>query len=97
MGANVMPGPRIDELNGLNPQVHVPPLTLSMTSFPPTLPVLAAVEVEVEVDVVLDELPPHAANSRHAEARDTSDPKRFIDTLRSSFGRSPAGGWGRST
>ena len=36
-----------DGLNGLNWQVQVLPLSLSMRSLPPTLPVLAGVEADV--------------------------------------------------
>jgi hypothetical protein len=86
MGANVTPGPRTAELNGLNPHGHVPPYTLSMTSLPPIFPVLAAGDVDVDVDVeVLVEDPPQAATNRHTAANDMSPVKRFIDTLRSRF------------
>ena len=86
-GAKVMPGPRTAELNGLNWQVQVEPLTLSMTSLPPILPVLAPVEDEP------DELPPQAVASRQAAASGTSQLKRFIDTLRSPLDdRPPEGG-----
>src|SRR5437660_683080 len=85
-GANVIPGPSSDELNGLNWQVQVEPLTLSITSLPPTLPELAA------VDELLDELPPQAVASMQARASGTSQPKRFIDTLHSPLDdRGPAG------
>ena len=72
-----MPGPRTAELNGLNWQVQVEPLTLSMTSFPPTLPVFAG------LDDVPDELPPHAATNMPTVASEASHLKRFIDILRS--------------
>src|SRR5579864_9500983 len=82
-----MPGPRTAELNGLNWQVQVDPLTLSMTSLPPTLVPLAAVEEPPELVELLEllELPPHAAT---ATATDTpinkvSQLMRFIDILRS--------------
>src|SRR5947209_16285394 len=71
-----MPGPRSAELNGLNWQVQVDPLTLSMTSLPPTLPVLP------EPDDVLDD-PPQAASNMQAVATEMSHVKRFIDILRS--------------
>src|SRR5437588_10536558 len=82
-----MPGPRSAELNGLNWQVQVDPLTLSITSLPPILPVLAG----VDPDEVFDELPPHAASSMHSATTDMRQVKRFIDTLRFPSGRSPAG------
>src|SRR2546421_11022644 len=88
-----MPGPRRAELNGLNWQVHVDPLTLSITSFPPTLPLLAA--ADEDEDELLDELPPQAASTMHTAANDTSQLKRFIDTLRFPSRRSPAGRWSR--
>src|SRR5437588_11131746 len=72
-----MPGPRTAELKGLNWQVQVDPLTLSITSLPPTLPVFAA------VDEVLDELPPQAVANMHTAPNNMSHLKRFIDTLRS--------------
>src|SRR5271166_1806069 len=78
MSANVRPGPRTAELNGLNWQVQVPPLSLSMTSLPPTLPVDAVDELVVDV---VDELPPHAASTRHATGSETSHLKRLICTL----------------
>src|SRR6266513_3819772 len=71
-----MPGPRTGELNGLNWHVQVEPLTLSMTSLPPTV-------VPPPLVVVFDEDPPQAATSRHAVANMVSHLKRFIDTLRS--------------
>jgi hypothetical protein len=79
MSANVEPVPRTVELNGLNWQVQVDPVTLSITTLPPTLPVLAA------VDELWDDFPPQAATSKHATATGISQLKRFIDTLRSPF------------
>jgi hypothetical protein len=86
MSANVRPGPSTDELNGLNWQVQVDPLTLTITTLPPTLPVLAAVDEvpDAVVDEVLDELP-QAATNKHTAAKDMSHMKRFIDILRSPF------------
>src|SRR5437660_11930063 len=72
-----MPGPRTAELNGLNWHVQVEPLTLSMTSLPPILPLLA-----VLADVPV-ELPPQAVTKTQATAIGTSQLKRFMDTLRS--------------
>jgi hypothetical protein len=77
MKPNVAPVVRTDELNGLNWQVQVDPVTLTMLTLPPTLPVL---ELLVED---LDELPPHAATSNDAMINNESHLKRFIDTLRS--------------
>src|SRR5579872_6845412 len=87
MRANVMPGPRTAELNGLNWHVQVDPLSLSITSLPPTLPELAGVEeepdddVDVEFDVELP--PPQAATSTDTMANRLSHLKRFMDTLSS--------------
>jgi hypothetical protein len=75
-----MPGPSSAEMNGLNWQGHVPPYTLSITSLPPTLPVLAGVEELVEE---LLEPPPQAATSVHTVTNEMSQLKRFIDALRS--------------
>src|SRR5947209_19600372 len=74
-----MPGPSSDELKGLNWHVQVDPLTLSMTSFPPTLPAFAA----KLADELLDELPPQAVITRDTVTNSVSHLKRFIDTLRS--------------
>src|SRR5579862_2949805 len=76
--ANVIPGPRTAELNGLNWHVHVEPLSLSMTSLPPI-----AVPDADDDDEELFELPPHAATSVATAARNMSHLKRFIDALRS--------------
>jgi hypothetical protein len=70
-------------LNGLNVHVQVDPLSLSITTLPPTLPVLATV-VEVP-DELLDELPPQAAVNMHAATNNKTHLKRFIETLRSPF------------
>lgn len=80
-----MPGPRTAELNGLNWQVQVDPLTLSMTSLPPTLPEFTVVEVDPDevLDELLDELPPHAVTIMHTMATNAIHLKRFIDILRS--------------
>src|SRR5579864_9288464 len=79
-----MPGPRTAELNGLNWQVQVDPLTLSMTSLPPTLVLLAAVEEPPElVELELLELPPHAATATDTPINKVSQLMRFIDILRS--------------
>src|SRR5262249_24490345 len=60
-----MPGPSTAELNGLNPQVQVEPLTLAITS------------LEEEL---LFELPPHPVTTTiDTAATQISDPKRFID------------------
>src|SRR5579872_7217601 len=73
-------------LYGLNWQVQVDPLSLSITSLPVTL---LAVAVGEEVpDDALDVppeflLPPQALASKHIAATTASQPKRFIDTLRS--------------
>src|SRR5262249_22059550 len=91
MSANVMPGPRSAELNGLNWQVHVDPLTLSITRLPPTLPEFAApagfpdVVAAVAPDDVLDELPPQAVTSTHAAPKRMTHLNCFIDVLRSPF------------
>lgn len=84
-----MPGPSTAELNGLNWQVQVDPLTLSMTSLPPTLPAFAVVDVAPDevLEELLDELPPQAVASKQTAANDMSHVKRFIDTLRSRFGK----------
>ena len=88
-----MPGPRTAELNGLNWQVQVDPLTLSMTSLPPTLPAFAVADVAPDevldelFDELFDELPPQAVTSMQTAANDTSHLKRFIYTLRSRFGK----------
>src|SRR5437764_1132414 len=76
-----MPGPSLAATNGLNWQGHVPPYTLSMTSLPPTLPVLPA--VDEDADELLDEPPPQAANDAHTAIKEMSQLKRFIDALRS--------------
>src|SRR5919197_6696327 len=86
MRANVMPGPSSAELNGLNWQVHVDPLTLSMTSLPPTLPVpptFAGVPELAEVPEVFElfEPPPQALITTHTDANNASHLKRFIATL----------------
>jgi hypothetical protein len=54
---------------------------LSITSFPPTLAVLAAVDDELEELDELLELPPQAATTTDTMASDVSHAKRFIDTL----------------
>src|SRR5262249_29768251 len=60
-----MPGPSTAELNGLNPQVQVEPLTLAIVS------------LEEEL---LFEPPPHPATTTIDTApTKISDPKRFID------------------
>jgi hypothetical protein len=84
-----MPGPSTAELNGLNWQVQVDPLTLSITSLPPTLAAFAAVDVAPDeaLDELLDELPPQAVASMQTATNDMSHVKRFIDTLRSRFGK----------
>jgi hypothetical protein len=70
----VIPGPSSEALKGLNWQVQVEPLSLSMTSLPPTPAALeAAGAEEVEpVDAVpddpFDELPPQAVASIDAAA-----------------------------
>jgi hypothetical protein len=72
----------------LNPQVQVDPLSLSMTTLPPILPVLATVVLvvpEVLALLVVFEVPPHAATSMATAATDMSHLKRFIETLRSPF------------
>jgi hypothetical protein len=56
----------------------VDPLTLSITSLPPTLPAFAAVEE-------LFELPPHAVARINTLNDNATHLKRFIDTLRSRF------------
>src|SRR5579875_274455 len=70
MYPNVMPGPSSDALNGLNWQVQVDPLSLSITSLPPTPPPPAgAAVVDDDVDCLEpfdDELPPQAVASMHA-------------------------------
>src|SRR6516165_2325951 len=75
-----------DGLNGLNWHVHVDPVSLAMTSFPPTVAL-------VEVDDLDDELPPQAVTSMPTAANNMTHLKRFIDILRSRFRRSPAGPW----
>lgn len=84
-----MPGPSTAELNGLNWQVQVDPLTLSMTSLPPTLPAFAVVDVAPDevLEELLDELPPQAVASMQTTTNDMSHVKRFIDTLRSRCGK----------
>src|SRR5690349_844431 len=82
MRANVMPGPRTDELNGLNWQVQVDPLTLSMTSLPP----IVALDAEFELFAALaelDELPPQAVRSMPTPADAMRHLTRSIDTLHS--------------
>jgi hypothetical protein len=87
MRANVMPGPRSDALKGLNWHVQVDPLTLSMTSLPPTLLVLAVVlEVAVVLDVAVvlelfDPPPPHALSVTHTATHNVIHVMRFIATL----------------
>jgi hypothetical protein len=89
MSPNVAPVVNTDELNGLNWQVQVEPVTLSMTSLPPTLLLFAGVDdvpddVPDEVaDELLDELPPQAVATMHTAASATIHLKRCIDTLRS--------------
>src|SRR5579871_4565204 len=83
MSANVMPGPSTAELNGLNWHVQVDPLSLSITSLPPTFPEAEADEDEVPElpDELEDELPPQAATSMETAANKRTHLKRFIDTL----------------
>src|SRR5438309_7510974 len=83
MRANGMPGPRSAALKGLNWHVQVDPLSLAITSLPPTLPVDAVFDDVDDVDDVddLDDDPPHPASSMRATANDASHLKRFMDTL----------------
>src|SRR5215475_14219522 len=61
-----MPGPSTAELNGLNPQVQVEPLTLAIVS--------------LEEEELLFEPPPQPATTTiDSAATKISDPKRFID------------------
>jgi len=76
-----MPGPRTAELNGLNWQVQVDPLTLSITSFPPTVTALVAEDDEVLVED--DDDPPQAATAMQTVVNDSSQMKRFTVILRS--------------
>src|SRR6516164_7341858 len=99
MRPNVAPVVRTDELNGLNWQVHVVPVTLSITTLPPTLPAFAAVGAVADVvadvvpdvvpdavaDELLDELPPHAVTRMHRAASAATQWKRFIETLSSPY------------
>jgi hypothetical protein len=62
----------------LNWQLQVDPLTLSMTSLPPTVPPDGEVP-----DEDFDELEPHAASSVQVAATNTIHRKRFIELLRS--------------
>src|ERR1700733_221592 len=62
-------------LKGLNWQVHVLPLSLSMSSLPPILPVLAV------PPLLVDEVEPHAA------ARTPATISRVIGFMRRVFGR----------
>src|SRR5580693_5101850 len=62
-----------DGLNGLNWQVQVLPLSLSMSSFPPTLPVLVAPLVDV------DAAEPQAAASTPATTITVMGLRRRID------------------
>src|SRR6266480_4999126 len=66
-----MPGPSTAELNGLNPQVQVEPLTLAIVSLPPTFVEDALVE--------LPPPPPHPATTIGTAASKISHLKRFID------------------
>src|SRR5579875_2949486 len=89
MYPKVIPGPSSDALNGLNWQVQVEPLSLSITSLPPTVPppepdgvVDAAVDDPVDVPVDLDfEPPPQAAASMHVATSATSHAKPFNGSL----------------
>jgi len=86
MSAKVIPGPRSAELNGLNWQVHVDPLTLSITSLPPTFALLADADVVPDVagvEVVVFELLPQELSRKHIAGNTVSHRKRFIKTLRS--------------
>src|SRR5947208_2490921 len=75
-------------MNGLNWHVQVEPLSLSMTSLPPTLPVFAGVpaawddvpddDPEEVPDELFDELPPHAATSTATAPSATRQLNRFI-------------------
>jgi hypothetical protein len=85
MKPNVAPVVRTEELNGLNWQVHVDPVTLSTTTLPPTLPVLTGVVEVPDPDELLDELPPQAVTRMHTAASAISHWKRFIDTLSSRY------------
>src|SRR6476469_7553576 len=68
-----MPGPSTAELNGLNPQVQVDPLTFAIVSLPPML-----VE-EALVEELLLPPPPHPATTTvETAASKISDLKRFI-------------------
>jgi hypothetical protein len=59
---------------------------LSITSFPPILPLFAVVDVVDEfVDEPPDELPPQAATATQTVTTKISDVKRFIDILRFPF------------
>src|SRR6185437_7304902 len=82
MSAKVMPGPSTDELNGLNWHVQVDPLTLTITTLPPTVPLFAG------VDELLDELPPQPTMARQTAANITTHMERFIDILRFPLGPS---------
>ncbi len=55
-------------LNGLNWQVHVDPLSLSMTSLPDTVPVFATLAEVDALDELEDEVPPQAVTSMHTVA-----------------------------
>src|SRR5262245_57671332 len=62
-----MPGPSTAELNGLNPQVQVEPLTLTIVSLE-------------EPELLLFDPPPQPATTTiDTAATKISDPKRFID------------------
>src|ERR1700744_6573176 len=84
-----MPGPSSDALNGLNWQVQVEPLSLSITSLPPTVPPLGAdavvaPPVDEPVDVAVDfdfEPPPQAAASMHVATSATSHAMPFNGSL----------------
>jgi hypothetical protein len=66
---------------------------LSITSLPPTLAAFAAVDEALDElpdelpDELLEELPPQAVASMQTATNDMSHVKRFIDTLRSRFGK----------
>src|SRR5438045_1434057 len=85
-----MPGPSTAELNGLNPQVQVEPLTLAIVSLPPLLVEEALVEE-------LFEPPPHPATTSDTidiKATNVSHVKRFIGPP---FPKSPSEGFNQGT
>src|SRR5262245_9818261 len=88
-----MPGPSSDALNGLNWHVQVDPLTLSMTSLPPTLALLEVAVVFAVVFDVFDPPLPQALNAPHTATHKIIHVMRFIATLSFPIGerRSVAG------